>query len=182
MNKLFMMFVVLTIMVSCNNEKKETADTQKTDVQTTTTSTVSLPYKANYSSQFNDKVSDSDLLTVLNSYKYWETGDLTSLSKIMGDSVYVNMANGMTFKGTKDSLMGIWKKQRDSLSAVSISVDAWVKSHSIDKNENYVEVWCKEIDTYKSGKVDSANYADLNQVKNGKITWYSSYRQPLMKK
>lgn len=180
MNKLFMMFVVLTIMVSCNNEKKETGDTQKTEV--TTSSTVSFPYKANYSSQFNDKVSDSDLLTVLNSYKYWETKDLASLGKTMGDSVYANMANGMTYKGGKDSIMNIWKKQLDSLNTINITVDAWVKSHSIDKNEDYVEVWYKEIDTYKSGKVDSANYADVNQLKNGRIYWFSSYRQELKKK
>lgn len=47
-----------------------------------------MPYKANYSSQFNTSVSDSVVLTVLNSYKYWENADLNGLAGTIGDSIY----------------------------------------------------------------------------------------------
>jgi hypothetical protein len=47
-----------------------------------------------------------------------------------------------------------------------------------DKKEGYVVAWYKETDTYKNGKVDSAYYHDINQVKDGKIVWYAQYKRP----
>ena len=72
-----------------------------------------------------------------------------------------------------------WKTMRDSLSSVKITMDVWLKNHSLKDGYDYINVWYKEIDTYKSGKVDSANYEDDNGIKNGKIIWFSSHKQRL---
>jgi hypothetical protein len=73
----------------------------------------------------------------------------------------------------------MWTKSRDSLSKVDLMMDAWVKSHSIDKNTDFVTVWYKEIDTYKDGRVDSAYYVDDNLVEKGKIVWYAQSKRVL---
>ena len=142
-------------------------------------SNIKLPYEAGYTADISDNVSDSDLLLALNTYKYWETGDLQALRGTMGDSMRVNGTDGFTYNGLTDSLMNYWKSHRDSLSSVSISMDVWRKNHVSKDSSNYVTVWYKEIDTYKTGRVDSANFADVNQIKDGKIIWYSSFKQKL---
>jgi hypothetical protein len=142
-------------------------------------SSIQLPYTATYTTDFTNHVSDSDLLTVLDSYKAWETGDVKALRATMGDSMYVRAADGFKFAGLTDSLMKDWQTMRDSLSSVKITMDVWLKNHSLKDSNNFVNVWYKEIDTYKTGKVDSANYEDDNGIKNGKIIWYSSHKQIL---
>ena len=172
--KIFVFIAFVFVFISCQN--KEDKDDNK---MTTSSSNIQLPYTAGYDNNFNNNVSDSDLLLVLNSYKYWESGDMNALRSTMGDSVAVDAADGFKFAGLTDSLMPTWKKMRDSLSSVKITVDVWLKNHSIKHNTNFINVWYKEIDTYKTGKVDSASYEDDNMVKNGKIIWYSSHKQHL---
>jgi hypothetical protein len=145
----------------------------------TTESNIKLPYTATYTTDFTNNVSDSDLLVVLNSYKAWETGDLKALRATMGDSIYVDAADGFRFAGLTDSLMKDWEIMRDSLSSVKIMMDVWLKNHAVKDGQDYINVWYKEIDTYKTGKVDSANYEDDNGIKNGKIIWFSSHKQKL---
>ncbi len=142
-------------------------------------SSIALPYVASYSTHFTNDVPDSSLLLVLNSYKAWENGDIKALRSTMGDSMYVNGSNGFKFEGHTDSLMNDWLKSRDSLSSVVITMDVWLKNHSVKDSRDYINVWYKEIDTYKTGKVDSAYYEDDNGLKNGKIIWYSSHKQKL---
>src|SRR6476660_9101473 len=105
MKKVLLMASVAFFFTACNNEKKEES---KTEAQKETTSNVQLPYKANYSSQFNDNVSDSSVLTVLNSYKYWENADLNGLSTTLGDSVYFMGWDGGKLSGTRADIMKLW--------------------------------------------------------------------------
>ncbi len=175
MKKYILFFLALSACILSCNSKEET----KTAPATASSSSIQLPYTAMYTTEFNNNVSDTDLLLVLNSYKYWESGDLKGLRLTMGDSMYVNGADGFKFAGHTDSLMKTWQHSRDSLSSVKITMDVWLKNHSIKDSSDFINVWYKEIDTYKSGKVDSANYEDDNGVKNGKIIWYSSHKQIL---
>ena len=172
MKKYILSFLVLSFIVTCNSKEENKTGTG-------TAGSLKLPYEANYSTNFTNNVSDSELLLVLNSYKYWETGDLKALRTTLGDSMYVNMSDGFKFSGLTDSLMKTWTKSRDSLSSVVISMDVWLKNHSVKDSIDYISVWYKEIDTYKTGKVDSANYEDDNGLKNGKINWFSSHKQKL---
>ena len=177
MKKYILLFITTCgCMVACNpKDETKTAAAEPA----ATASTIALPYTASYSTDFNNNVSDSDLLTVLNSYKAWENGDMKALRATLDDSSYVNGADGFKFAGLTDSLMTEWAKHRDSISSVKITMDVWLKNHSVKDSANYINVWYKEIDTYKNGKVDSANYEDENGMKNGKVIWYSSHKQVL---
>ena len=173
MKKYILSILVLTVLIVACNYKDE----NKTG--NTTASTIKLPYEAGYATDFTNNVSDSDLLLTLNSYKYWETGDLKALRTTMGDSVSVYGADGFKFHGLSDSLMKTWTVERDSLSSVVIKMDVWLKNHAVKDSSDFINVWYKEIDTYKTGKVDSAYYEDDNGLKNGKIVWFSSHKQHL---
>jgi len=172
MKKMIQGFFTLAILFAgCTNSTK--TDTSSGG------SNIKLPYEAGYTADITDNVSDSDLLVALNSYKYWEAGDMQGLRSTMGDSMSVNGADGFKFNGLTDSLMPYWQSHRDSMSSVNITMDVWRKNHAVKDSGNYITVWYKEIDTYKSGRIDSANFSDVNAVKDGKITWYSSFRQSL---
>ena len=168
------MLALSVAILSCNS-KEETTD----DMASAKRSSISLPYEASYTSEFTNNVPDSELLVVLNSYKAWENGDMNALRATMGDSMYVNGATGFKFAGLTDSLMKEWQTSRDSMSSVKITMEVWTKNHAVKDSSNYINVWYKEIDTYKTGRVDSANYEDDNAMKDGKIIWFSQHKQVL---
>ncbi|MBL7844429.1 MAG: hypothetical protein KF846_13335 [Cyclobacteriaceae bacterium] len=164
--------VVGCAMVACTPSEKS-ADPATSEPA----SAVQLPFTASYSSQFTQDVSDQDLLTVLNSYKHWETGNMTALRSTLADSISFESWDGFIHNGTADELIKRWSSSRDSLSSVKITMVAWIKAHSTDKNADFITVWYTEIDTYKDGKIDSARWSDVNMVANGKIAYYSQYKQ-----
>ena len=176
-----MISFVLLAVLSCNNEKKDAPATDAT-AAVNTDSPAGLPYTANYSSNWSTNVSDADLKTVLQSYKDWADGNMKGLGEAMADTVDFDMSNGKSMHLTRDSLMGMWGKSRDSLSSVTISMDAWHKMYSVDKKDEIVVTWYKEVDTYKSGKADSSYMHDINLLKKGKIVWYSQYKRPILPK
>lgn len=167
---IFSCLTLSALLIACNGNNES---------KTATASTIKLPYEASYSTDFTNNVSDSDLLVALNSYKYWENGDLKALRSTMGDSMSFILSQGYKFNGLTDSLMKVFALYRDSLSAVSIKMEVWLKNHSVKDGADWINVWYNETDTYKTGKVDSANYEDDNLMKNGKIVWVSSHRQTL---
>ncbi|WP_121356093.1 nuclear transport factor 2-like protein [Flavisolibacter nicotianae] len=137
-----------------------------------------LPYTPAYSAQWTNEVSDADLKMVLTTYKDWENNNMQGLGSALADSAVIDMWNGDHFKKSNADLMKMWSTNRDSLSSVKITMDTWNKMYAPDKKEGYVVTWYSETDTYKNGKVDSADYHDINQVKNGKIVWYAQYKRP----
>ena len=177
MKKMIICFGIVALL-SCNSDKDKKAGPE-TPAATTATPPADLPYKASYSSSWSTDVSDADLKTVLQSYKDWADGNLTALGAAFADTVDVEMNSGDHLHKSKDDLMKFWGTYRDSLSSVTIDMEGWHKMYATDKKEAYIVAWYKETDTYKTGKVDSASYHDINQVKNGKIVWYSQYRRPL---
>jgi hypothetical protein len=72
----------------------------------------------------------------------------------------------------------MWGTYRDSLSSVAIDMQAWQKMYEPGKKEAYVVTWYKETDTYKTGKVDSGYYHDINKLENGKIVSFEQYKRP----
>jgi hypothetical protein len=173
MKKLFFLFLLPLCYASCTNNSTAPSTTAPVD-----TTVITMPYTATYSSNFAVG-KQSDVLTVLNSYKSWENGDMNDLKATIGDSLLFIFPSGYTFNNTRDSFMTFASKFRDSLSKVQISMTAWTSNHSIDKNEDWVNVWYKETDTYKTGKVDSMYFEDANRLKDGKIVFITSHQQKL---
>ena len=160
-----------------NDSHVKSASTDSAEHQNGTTA-LALPYTAAYSSQWSDAVPDADLKMVLETYQDWENNNMSRLGNAMADTVDFEMANGDHRKLARAELMKIWSTYRDSLSSVKIKMDTWRKMYSTDKKESYIVVWYDETDIYKNGKVDSASYHDVNQIKDGKINWYSQYKRP----
>jgi len=176
MKKIVLCFCLSAFLVSCGSDKEKTAATSTATEGSKTT--VDLPYTASYSSSWSTDVSDADLKMVLSSYKDWADNNMTGLGNSMGDTVTLDMSSGDHKKLSNADLRKMWKTYRDSLSSVKIDMEGWNKMYATDKKEGYIVTWYTETDTYKTGKVDSASYHDINQVKNGKITWYSQYKRP----
>jgi hypothetical protein len=183
MRKIFFCLGSAIFLLSCNADKEKTAATTETTTDSVAEkSTVDLPYKASYSSNFTTDVSDADLKMVLNSYKEWSAGNIDALITMMGDSVHYDATDGTSSHLPKADLKKLWTTFRDSLSSVTIDMYAWQKMYAADKKEEHVVTWYKEIDTYKNGKIDSATYHDINGIKDGKIIWYSSMKRGFKKK
>ncbi len=177
MKKILYLFAPVAIWIalfaSCKNGAK-TADA-KAD-------SVTMPYKASYSSSFTISDNQKNEQAVLQSYKDWEDNKLSNAPAYYADTVSWDSPTGIkVVKVRRDSLMHFFQKFRDSLSSVKIDLVAVTNLHSTDKNTDWVGVWYKETDTYKIGKVDSAFYQDDNHVVNGKIVYTSSKRRLLTK-
>ena len=178
MKKIMIFFLAAATLVACNDTAKTAGSTDSTTMDNTAKSTVDLPYTASYTSNWSDDVSDADLKTVMNTYKDWSDGNMSGLESALADSVEVDMNTGDHMKLSKADLIKMWTTYRDSLSSVNIKMDAWHKMHATDKKDDYIVTWYDETDTYKTGKVDSAAYHDINQLKDGKIVWYAQYKRP----
>lgn len=176
MKKLILFLPFAAFLWSCNSDKEKT--TAGTTTDSTVKSTVDLPYTASFSNSWSTDVSDADLKTVLTTYKDWENANITGLMSGMADTVAVDFASGDHVRLPKADLMKMWTTYRDSLSSVKIDMGAWQKMYATDKKESFIVTWYDETDTYKTGRVDSASYHDINQVKDGKITWYATYKRP----
>jgi ketosteroid isomerase-like protein len=177
MKKAFILFLIPICIQACSGGGSTMTVTKDTTT-TVMAPKLTMPYTASLSSNFVP-CSDSDVLVVLNSYKAWENGDMSALKATVADSTGMVLPSGYVFNNTADSFIKFAGKFRDSLSNVKIDMIAWLGSHSVDKNQDWVNVWYKETDTYKAGKVDSSNFEDANLVKDGKIAWTYSYREKL---
>ena len=180
MKKLSAIFLIPIFLIACKDSSSDSTATAAKD-SVTSAPPVALPYTAVYSSNFVPG-KPADVLTVLNNYKAWQDNDMTAMRSTISDSVTMIFPTGYTFTTTADSAIKMAKKFRDSLSKVDLVIYAWTSNHSVDKNEDWVNIWYKEIDTRKTGKVDSSFYEDDNRLKDGKIVWTSSHEQKYLKK
>lgn len=176
MKKYFIAFCLVSFFAACNNEaeKKEAAKTEAPADKPA----VELPYKAAYAADWTQDVSDADLKMILQTYKDWEDNKMAALRSAFGDSLSVDMSDGTHVDGKSDDIMKTFATYRDSLTSSRIRMDSWAKLYSPEKKDGYVVTWYDQYDTFKSGKVDSSSYHDINQVKNGKIVWYAQYKRP----
>jgi hypothetical protein len=179
MKKALILFLIPLSFAACTGNSTNTPAPSPSN-DSAVAAAVTLPYTATYSSSFVPGKA-SDVATVLESYKAWETNDMKAMRATFGDSILMIFSSGFVFNSTADSMIIMASKYRDSLSKVQLSFYAWIPNHSVDKNEDWVSVWYKEIDTYKTGKVDSLIYQDDNRLKDGKIVWVSSHSQKLKK-
>jgi hypothetical protein len=175
MKKFFLFLSFAAFLWSCSGNKDKPATTETTD--NGAKSTVDLPYKASFSSQWSTDVSDADLKMVLVSYKDWADGNMSNVAKAYGDTLVWDRTTGEHYQLPNADIMKMWGTYRDSLSSITIDMQAWQKMYATERKEGYIVTWYKEIDTYKTGKADSGYYHDINQVKNGKITGLEQYKR-----
>lgn len=178
MRKIFLCLGVTAFLLSCNNGEEKTAAATSSTATEPTKPAMEMPYTASYTSSWSTDVSDADQKMVLTTYKDWSDNNMSGLLAAMGDTVSLDMSSGLHKTLSRADLGKMWSTYRDSLSSVKIDMESWQKMYSTDKKDSYIVTWYNETDTYKDGRVDSAAYHDINQVKDGKIIWYSQYKRP----
>ena len=179
MEKVLYLFAAIALFASCKGGTTTDGTAAKTDSATAKKDSLPMAYKASYSSSFTISDNAKNEQLVLQSYKDWQDDKIKNGSTYLGDTVAMDFANGRHLVAPRDAMMKDWQNFRDSLSGIKLDIVAVVNLHSTDKNTDWVGVWYKETDTYKTGKVDSAFYQDDNNIKNGKLTYISSKRRPL---
>jgi hypothetical protein len=162
MRKTFLFLAAAVLLAACSNEKKEET---KTDDQSK--SSVTLPYTASYSSSF-EMGDPKHVATILQgSWKDWEENKLDK-TKWLADTIVAFHSNFMVSQGA-DSLIARWKRLRNGYTSVIDTIEAAMSVRSKDKNENWVLVWGKEINTNSEGKTDTSHLMETWRInKDGK--------------
>jgi len=116
--------------------------------------TIASPYAILYSANFvigNPKNAE-DLLAI---WKVWDSGNLAAYKHLLADTVEMHFSDGSVIHARRDSLVELGYGSRNSFMSVVSTVAAIMSVKSIDKNENWALIWGKEVDTDKTGQVDS---------------------------
>jgi len=179
MKKVLYLFAAIALFASCKGGTSTDATAAKTDSASKKDS-LPMAYKASYSSSFTISDNAKNEQLVLQSYKDWEENTLKNAPNYLADTVTMDFSSGKHMMAPRDGIVKEWQNFRDSLSSVKLNIVAVTNLHSTDKNADWVGVWYVEIDTYKTGKVDSAFYQDDNHVKDGKMVYISSKRRTLL--
>ncbi len=152
MKKVFF-FAVMAAMVSCNSNNSASTDSMSSATDTTAQK-INSPYPVQYSSDFSmDDPKNAE--TLLSIWKSWDNGDLSSAKDMFADTVEMHFANGAVMRSSRDSTLAAAQQARNSVGNAVSTVDAIMPVKSNDKDQNWALIWGKEVDTDKSGKVDS---------------------------
>ena len=174
MKQLSIATFIMCALVACNTAttSSNTNDSTTGATDTTTMSTnVNYAYPVAYSSDFT--IGDSKYAQiVLELWKDFDNNTFDNHKDAFADSVSMDFPDGSTMSGTRDSIVAGAKAFRSSLKNCVSSIDAIVTLKPKDKDETWVCVWGKEVDTHNNGKIDSVNHNENWMFnKNGKIAY-----------
>jgi hypothetical protein len=175
MRKILFYFFILTIHLSCSGGNAGDKNSKNGSPGIGD----SLLFKPVYSSEFVPG-KQNDIAVVLKVFRAWENNDMKVIKDNFTDSVELFFPTGDIFKNTIDSFIKIASAYFiDSLNKKEIIFYSWIADHSVEKNEDWVRIWYKEIDSYKNGQIDSIELQDDNLMKNGKIEKVYSHMRKL---
>ena len=161
---------VAALAFACNNKPAETgADTtQMKKDSPVAMKPIQSPYSILYSSSFvMDEPKNAETLLAL--WKAYDNGDLMSTKEMFADTVDAHLANGLDIHASRDSVIAMVQKVRNSYKAAVDEVHAIMAVKATDKNEHWALIWGTERDTHKNGKVDSVDLQETWQFDdNGK--------------
>lgn len=162
----------IAAMAACNDATTTDSKTDGTGTSTTDASTKKampeMPYKLSKPYKNWQPGDQQHALTVMNSLKAWEQGDMAKSMEAFGDSVQINFDNWVG-KYSKDSLAKQFGDYRNSLASATIQMNDWESVIAEDKSEEWVTMWYKQIVTDKKGKTDSVICINDARIKNGKV-------------
>ena len=181
MKQLFIAACALCTLAACNNATTSTSNTDTTATTATVTSdqnqNVTYAYPVAYSSDFT--IGDSKYAqTVLELWKDYDNNAFDNHADAFADSVTMDLADGTGFMNSpKDSVFKSIKAYRSSLKNAVSSVEVVTTLKPKGKDETWVCVWGKEVDTHNNGKMDSL-YLQENWMfnKDGKVTYMSQFQ------
>ncbi len=166
MKKILLLLTAAAIFAACNNETKSTTETSGGD--STAAASVVLPYTPNYSSSFKIGKPEYSAMIVQGSWKDWETNSMDNMKSWVADTILAFHADNSMVNGV-DSLAARWKRGRAGYTTVIDTIHSVLSTHSTDKNEDWVLVWAKEINTDTKGKIDTVELMETWRInKDGK--------------
>jgi len=123
-------YIIVIILIACNNRQRVTTSGRDT--------TIYFPYSPTYSELENGK----PILAkkVLEVWRAYETGNITSASKNFADSIKLIFQDEI-FTGKRDEVLNSFQKRRNAYTDVQAYVDSWLPVHAKETNKNMVFVW-----------------------------------------
>ena len=167
MKKIISLLTVAALFTACNNETKSSAAAPGGD-SAAAISSVKLPYTPDYSSSFKIGNPEYSAMILQGSWKDWENNTMDNMKSWVADTILAFHSDNVMTMGV-DSLQARWKRGRAGYTSVIDSVHAVIPTYSTDKNENWVLVWAKEINTDTKGKIDTMELMETWRInKDGK--------------
>ena len=175
MKQLSLAACILCVLVACNTATNTSNTNDSTAAATNTTAmneNVSYAYPVQYASDFT--IGDPKYAQmVLELWKDYDNNTFSNHKDYFADSVSMDFS-GSTISGTRDSIINSAIAHRSSLKNAVSSVEVVTALKPKGKDETWVCVWGKEVDTHNNGKIDSV-YLNENWMfnKDGKIVYMS---------
>jgi hypothetical protein len=174
MKKMLLLLTGAALFTACNNETKSKSETTGGDT-TAVNSSVTLPYTPAYSSSFKMGNPEYSAMILQGSWKDWENNSMDNMKSWVADTILAFHSDNTMVKGL-DSLQARWKRGRAGYTSVIDTVHAVIPTYSTDKNENWVLVWAKEINTDAKGKIDTMELMETWRInKDGKADMLLQY-------
>ena len=176
MKQVSISLLALCFFAACNTATTSSEATNDTTASTPSTNeNVTYAYPVNYSSDF--EIGDAKYAqTVLDLWKDFDNNTFDNHKDAFADSVKMEFPDGSQMNGPRDSIIAGAKAYRSSLKNVASSIDAVTTLKPKGKDETWVCVWGKEVDTHNNNKVDSIYYQENWMFdKDGKIAYMSQY-------
>ncbi len=178
MKKIFFPAMVCMAMVSCG-DNAEVVKTEGTEVAAEPSFVSPIEYSSKF--ELGDSKKSEQIVQL---WKDFDDNKLDANSSYFADTVSMDFP-GMSFKGTRDSLVAMTKGYRSSMGGVVSKIDAVMSVKSTDKMEDWVLIWGREYITSAKGKVDSSGLHEIWRFNSaGKVDYMGQFRQeyPMPKK
>jgi hypothetical protein len=179
-----LLLVAIALFAACNSSPStETANPEKTKMDSSDRiRPIQSPYAVMYSSNFvMDDPKNAE--TVLALWKAFDNGNLSVSRDYFADTMEVNLWDGTSKRGPRDSVIAMIQAYRNTLTAAVDEVNAVMAVKSTDKNEHWALIWGKEKNTHKDGKVDSIYLQETWRFdKDGKADLLYQFAQTPLKK
>ncbi len=170
MRKLFFIPLLGLFIISCNDKTDNTSATSTDSTKTVSTTSRDIVYPYTSVEPYKDwqPGDQQHVVTVMNSLKGFETGDMDATMAGFADNVDIRL-DYFHAKLSKDSLRKFFTNERANYTNMTIKMSDWESVISKDKKSEYVTLWYRQIWTDKKGKTDSLAIIDDAKIVNGKI-------------
>jgi len=179
MKNIFLFLLIAFAFIGCNSNPQQTASASNSSIAK---DSLNYPYKAIYSSDLTVPSHPEYAQKVLTVWKMYEKKQMDSMKPYYADTVTYDDANGNHYYGPSTGLLDIAKKEMEKLDSLRFDIDMWESVHSNDKNEDWVNIWCKERAYPKGGKADTSLMFEKWMIKDGRIYYFNQYNAKLPKK
>ena len=168
-------------LFACNGNEKSSSTPETATAVTPAENTMKVGNTSGYSLLYDTKWAldnPANAEKVLSMYKNWDDNNWTNSKQHMADSVSVITWDGTVMQGTKDEVTKNLTDYRGNYTNVKSVIHGLVGIKAVDKNEDWVLIYAREIHTDKRGKTDSTELQEAWCFnKEGKLMRFYQYGQ-----